>query len=423
MRALKNALCAMLFCAVGGCIRLPPVADFSHAVTANGATATVPVTLDDNRVFVEIAFVRPDGGTRKALAWINQGQGGLVLSNALYRELDPQKTLRLRIGTLDIAVDAAAVQPESIANDATISLDPFAGPPSARDAAKGPGGEMAAFAAPMPVEAILPPGLLQHFVVTFDYGAKTLTLAPAGGAQPEGTPVPIRVDPCTGFAMLDVTIDGTPHVFVLDDGGSYSGIRDADPLTKAHPDWLRASGGVGPANLVMQASDIAPVVKVPRVRAGALSLDDVGLIQMGSGVVGRLFFDRIYSVKAGETVDGMIGGNVLGRYRLTIDYPARMTYWQAVAPADTHDLDQVGLVLQRDHVHTTIAAVAQKNGTDTVAGVAEGDALLAIDGAGTATMTRGELHAALHGTPGTRRHLWLERDGRRFTVDVPVTAF
>ena len=41
----------------------------------------------------------------------------------------------------------------------------------------------------------------------------------------------------------------------------------------------------------------------------------------------------------------------------------------------------------------------------------------------TATATRGEILAALHGRPGEVKHLLIERQGRRVTVDSIVTAF
>ncbi len=435
---LKNALraphlCALTATLLAGCLQLPPVADMQAPVTSASAVAstTLPFIFDGNRIFVEVTFTRPDGSARKALAFVNQGEGGLDLSNALFRELDPKpgRKLRLKIGAMEMAVDGAVACPETLANNMSIGLNPFAGPPSYDAAARQPGGDMAAFAAPMPVEAVIPPGLLQHFQVVFDYAARTMTLAQPGTLKGEGIAVPIRVNPKTGFAMLDATIDGALHVFVLDDGGSYSGIRDAGPWLAAHPDWLRVTGGVGVANLTMQASDAGmPVVKVPRVTSGALQLDGVGLLQMGlpgllGGIAPGVFWERIYSAKAGEAVDGMLGNNVLKDFRLTIDYPNRMTYWQRQAPPDTHDLDQVGLTLARWKAVTTIAAVAQKAGADTVAGVAPGDKLLKIDGRDTAPMTRGELLSALHGKPGEIRRLTLERDGKPFPVDAPVTAF
>lgn len=435
---LKNALRAPALCALtasvfAGCLQLPPVADMRAPVTSASAVAstTLPFIFDGDRIFVEVTFTRPDGSARKALAFVNQGEGGLDLSNKLFRELDPKPghPLRLKIGAMEMVVDGGVACPETLASNMSIGLNPFAGPPSYADAAQRAGGDMATFAAPMNVEAVIPPGLLQHFQVVFDYAARTMTLAQPGTLKGEGVAVPIRVNPKTGFAVLDATIDGAPHVFVLDDGGSYSGIRDAGPLLAAHPDRLRVTGGVGMANLTMQASDAGmPVAKVPHLAVGALQLDGVGLLQMGvpgmlGGFVSGIFWDRIYSAKAGEPVDGMLGNNVLKDFRLTVDYPNRMTYWLRQSPPDMHDLDQVGLTLARAGAVTTIAAVAQKNGMDTVTGVAPGDTLVKIDGRDTPAMTRGQLLDALHGKPAETRRLTLERDGKPFIVDAPVTAF
>jgi len=114
---------------------------------------------------------------------------------------------------------------------------------------------------------------------------------------------------------------------------------------------------------------------------------------------------------------------VLKSFRLTIDYPNRVSYWRQEAPLDTHDLDQVGLTLVRWKGVTTIAGIVKKNGADTVSGVPPGDTLLKIDGADTKPMTRGQLLAALHGTPGDTKHLTLERDGKTFEADARVTGF
>jgi len=114
---------------------------------------------------------------------------------------------------------------------------------------------------------------------------------------------------------------------------------------------------------------------------------------------------------------------VLKIFRLTLDYPNRRIYWLQQAPLDTHDLDQVGLTLAREKAITTVAGIAQKNGADTASGIAVGDKLLKIDGHDTLAMTRGELLAALHGRPGEMRRLTLERDGKPFEIDAPVTGF
>jgi hypothetical protein len=438
MLHLKNALCAMVLCAPGvltGCIHTPPNPDMSAAVSAPaaGTTVTVPVLLDD-RIYVELSFTRPDGTPRKAIAFVNMGSAPLILSNALFRELQPKlgKPLHMQFGTLDIAVDGGAVQPETMAFNAFISINPFAHTATAEEMAAGPGGIMKAMTAPLNVEAVLPAGVLQHFQVVFDYGAKTLTLASPGALKPEGVAVPVRLNPKTGFVMADVTVDGAAQSFVLDCGGSFSAARNTAPWLAKHPAWLRSIGGIGPANLVMgsdgyEATD--PVLKIPGATLGGLTVDELGVMEIGpQSWFGRyataaLFWDRIYSGKAGETVDGWIGGNVMKSYRLTIDYPARMSYWLQQAPIDRKDLNQVGIVLAHNANTAVVVAIAQKNGAPTVAGIQPGDKLLKIDGVEVSSLKRGELLSALHGKPGELRHLLLERDGKGFEIDAPVTAF
>ena len=351
----------------------------------------------------------------------------------MFRELEPEagKPLHMKFGAMDIALDGASVLPENLSNFIAIGINPFGEPPTPKQAAQRPGGFMAAFSAPLPVEAVIPPGLLQHFQAVFDYGAKTMTLAASGTLKPEGVAVPIRVNPLTGFAIVDVTIDGAVHRFVIDNGGSYSAMRSTEALVAAHPDWMRARGGIGEANLTLQSIEAGvPVVKARDVALGDLKLDELGVIELGNAssgfltrIVSDLFWERVYSAKAGEDVDGWLAGNVLKSFRLTLDYPNRMSYWLQQAPLDTHDLDQVGLTLSRDKGNTTIAGIAQKNGADTVSGAAVGDKLVKIDGRDTAPMTRGELLAALHGKPGETRHLTLERDGKSLEIDAPVTRF
>ncbi len=425
---------ACLLAVLTGCIEAPPVPDARGAITVSGASSvTVPFTFDDNRVFVEITFVEPDGSTRKALAFVNMGSGSFVLTNKLYRELGvgEGKPLRMKIGAMDIAIDQRDVLPEGQADSFTIKLNPFSKSQTAAEAAKGPGGLMAQFSAPMNVEAVISPGLLQNFQAVFDYGAKTMKLAAPGTLKPDGIAVPIRINPKTGFATLDVVIDGKNYPTVIDDGGSYS-VFTASTVpdwASAHPAWLRSEGGVGESNYVMSGGVDAgvPVLKIPDAKLGPMPIAELGATAPDtSGLMGAFIGSKFwnwYSDKAGEEVSGWIGGNVLKSFRLTLDYPNRMSYWQQESPIDTHDRDQVGVTLSHGDGKTFIAAIAKKNGAETVSGVQPGDKLLQIDGRDTATMTRGQLLSALHGTPGEKRHLVLERAGKQIEIDAVITAF
>ena len=114
---------------------------------------------------------------------------------------------------------------------------------------------------------------------------------------------------------------------------------------------------------------------------------------------------------------------MLKNFRLTLDYPARTSHWLAQGPFDTHDLDQVGIVLGRAKGVVTVTGIAAKNGQPTVSGVAVGDRLLKIGELDTAAASRGEMLAALHGKPGESKRLTLERAGQRIEIDVAVTGF
>jgi hypothetical protein len=130
-----------------------------------------------------------------------------------------------------------------------------------------------------------------------------------------------------------------------------------------------------------------------------------------------------YSQKNEGPVIGWIGGNVLKRFRLTIDYPGRQMYWLKQNEPDAHDLDQVGLTLRSEGQRFVVAVVATKHGKPTVDGVLPGDKLIRIGALETGGATWGAIFDAMHGKPGESRSLILERDGHRLTVTAKVTAF
>ena len=423
-----------------GCVVPPPTPNMRPMVE-EGATASGPVLfqLDDNRVFVPVVLIGADGREHPTLAFLNPGFAGPVLSNALYRDLGvgEGRPLRMRVGRAEIAINPGTVQPESEVLDFQLHLTPGRQPvtPEAQAAyaankAQGPGGLMRALVGPLPVEAVLPAGLLQRYRVTLDYGARTLSLDPTGGPPPQGMAVPIRVNPSTGFATVDATIGGERRALTIDAGGSFSALRLglAEGLARRHPDWLRSEGGVGEANATLGPSDAtAPVLRVPEVRLGPLSLAPFDIMGFGvPGPVGAVVtpaFWRYYSDKAAERVDGWVAGNVLKSFRLTLDYPHRMSWWSQERPLDTSELDQVGLVLSRNGRVVTVAGIARKNGRPTVAGVLPGDRLLSIDGRAVLGLTRGQLLADLHGQPGQMLDFIVSRKGEQIKVRAPVTAF
>src|SRR5262249_60965258 len=79
------------------------------------SSGTVPFIFDDNRVFAQLDFVRPDGTLRKAFAFVDLGTPVMVLDRKLQEELHAGRgePLLLRIGDLEIKVDSSALETDT----------------------------------------------------------------------------------------------------------------------------------------------------------------------------------------------------------------------------------------------------------------------------------------------------------------------
>ena len=380
-------------------------------------SGTVPFIFDDNRVFAQLDFVRADGTLRKVLAFVDLGTPALVLDKKLHEELQvgQGKPVILRVGHLEMKVDSSAVE-----TDTDLGLT-------------GPNGKRT-----VPVEAVLSGSVLTNYELVVDYAKRTLTVAQANTLKSTGDAVPCRVNEKTGMVSITTEIDGRPYALAIDTGSAYSWVREdvAEQWTKAHPDWERGKGAVGEANMQSRTGSAqarATILRLPEIKLGSLSLKQVGALGIapeappippapGQSKVEGSFFDW-YSKKAPEPVIGWLGGNVLRGFRLMIDFPRRTTYWERVSDPDPHELDQVGVTLEKRSDDYFIAGIAQKSGKLTVDTVRVGDTLIQVDDVVLGSATRGAIFAALHGKAGEVRMLVVERDGQQLTVPAKVTAF
>ena len=151
LRARTLSLVLMLGPTLAGCVTPPPTPDMRGSGPAIAASRPVPFRLDDNRVFVPVTVIAADGRERRTLALMNTGFAGPTLSNALYRDfrVGERQPLRMRVGTVEIAIDPRTVQPESEVLDFQLHLTPQrplttpdAQAAYAAEKAQGPGGLM-----------------------------------------------------------------------------------------------------------------------------------------------------------------------------------------------------------------------------------------------------------------------------------------
>jgi len=376
------------------------------AVRTESPSATVPFALDHNRMTVEVEFPHRAGGVRKARAWVDTGGTDLLVSESLARDLDievpafkaadqsaasPSRAPVMRVG--GVALDTAGM---------TVAVR------AGRVALPG-----------IQAECTIAPRCLRRLHVVFDYPARRLTLARPGVLKPTGTPIACRVNPETGLFMIQSVIDGERLALGVDNGSA--GTWVSDTLTAAwlvrHADWSYATGAAGSTNFFgFPFETRGTLVRLPAIAIGAATpARNVAVLGLPPGL-----FDW-YSRKSAGAVVGFLGADVIARYRLEIDFPGQMTWWQAGPAAAKRDLDIVGLTIRPESDGSfAVAGVVSRNGRPMVEGVEPNDRLLRVDGLEVTNVPMGAVIDALRGTPGATRTLLLERAGKRITVQATV---
>ncbi len=380
------------------------------AIVPAADSATVPVTLDHNRVIVEISLGRPDGSLRRAAAWVDTGNQFLIVGELLAGELGIDRS-GLEEGSSGHSVESASPAPAVQIGDLVLDMEGIGVRVRSGDQVM-PG---------IPAEVCLPAAALRRLHVVFDYPARRMTVALPGVLTARGEPVACRVNPETGLFLVEAVIEGEAVQLGIDTGSAGTWVSTAltSNWLERHPQRPRAVGAVGSANFFGFPFETDGVLTLlPEIEIGGQQIRDVAVLGLDQGL-----FDW-YSQKSAAPVAGFIGANVLSRCRLEIDFANRMTYWEVgPAPAD-RDLDIVGLTLRPEaDGNFVVAGVTARDGAAVVDGVEVGDGLIRVDQLDTAGATMGAVVAALRGAPGEERTLLVERDGVRFSVEARVTAF
>ncbi len=409
MRGTPRAVilaCAAIVSGLVGATATPRPAG-AAADPGRPASATVPYTLDHNRMIVDVEFVRRDGTIRTARAWVDTGNPDLLLAETLARDLG-------------LAPPGAGAGPD--AGTAPLPAPPMrlGGVPLATDGVTTrirPGPRVMPG---VPAEANLPASALRRGRVVFDYPARGLTFATAGGPRPRGVPVSCRVNAATGLVQVAATIAGETVELAIDNGsaGTWVSRRLTAAWHARHPEWPQVTGAVGAANFFGFPFEAGgDLVRVPLIEVGPVRLAGVGALGLDQSL-----FDW-YSGKTAAPVAGFIGANALLGVRLEVDFARSLTYWEAGPTPPAGDFDTVGVTLRPEPGGGyTIAGVVTKDGRAVVDGVQAGDALVSVDGLEVANATMGRVVAALRGRPGTRRTLLVERAGVRTAVTATVVS-
>ena len=384
------------------------------ASQAQAKFATVPATIDHNRIVIDVQIPLPGGSTERVHAWIDSGNADLELSRRL------ATLLALNVSCNDKECTSPP-PPVMVIGEMMI---PLTGVKVAHIPLK-PVSAASVLESGMNVEINLPASVLQHNDVLVDFPGHKFSIGPPGTIHFQGASGKVHVDQATGLIQVPSQIENKKYNLALDLGASMSFLAEDvfDKLATAHPDWPHMTGAVGSAN--MWGLDDEPkwkLMRLDRVQYGPLFLTNVAFVDFPK--------DRMeyFEKRAGIPTAGLLGSQALLNYRVGLDYGHSMVYFDIGRMFNFPDFDVVGLILRpEDDGQFSILGVADFEDKPSVLtgpnGVRPGDHLVAVDGISVRGSTMGQIWKMLGGTPGQERKLTIERGGKQFVIAANVKHF
>jgi hypothetical protein len=386
----------------------------SSTVEREPKSVTVPVTLDHDRVVIDVYIPLPDGSTQRVRGWIDNGDPDLWMSQRA-------------AGLIGLTVSCDGQVCSGTPNSRVVSLDVLIGGMkvflSPMREVKVPAGD-SGMVPGMSAEIKIPSSVLRNYDVLINYSDREFSIGLPGSLQFKGVKSKMLVN-TNGLVQVSSKIENKNYNLGLDVGSSISFLAEDlfEKLAAAHSDWPHIVGAVGPANLWGGTDETKwKLMRIDRLQYGPLYLTGVAMVASEKYAVGPP--DK----HASPANVGVIGASALMNYRIGLDYAHSMVYFDIGKTFKFPDFDVIGLILHpADDGRFTILGVADIDGKPSVPtgddGVRAGDHLVAVDDIPAAGSTMGQVWSLLEGTPGQERKLTIERDGKQFTVIAKVQHF
>jgi PDZ domain len=376
-------------------------------------SVTVPVTLDHDRVVIDVYLPLPDNSTKRVRGWVDNGDSEIWMSRRA-------ATLMGLNVTCD---DKECAAPPPAAITIGEMKIPLAAIKRVRIPLKPPSAA-SVMAAGMSAEIKIPSTVLRNYDVLVNFPDREFSIGLPGSLKFKGVKSKVQING-EGLIQIPSKIENKNYNLGLDVGSSISFLSGElfDKLAAAHADWPHMTGAVGPANL-WGASDETKwkLMRIDRVQYGPLYLTDVAEVALDKDTMA--FFEK----RAGSATAGLIGSDAITNYRIGLDYAHSTVYFDLGSTFKFPDFDVIGLILRPDDdTRFTILGIADFDGKPSVPagddGVQAGDHLVAVDGIPAPDSTMGQVWSLLEGTPGQARKLTVERGGKQFTVAARVRHF
>jgi hypothetical protein len=381
------------------------------APPSEAKSVTVPITLDQSRIVIDVDVPLPGGSTERVRGWVDNANPDLSMSQRVARLLgfDVSCDAQICSGTLKSPVVAL----EIVIGGMKISLSPMR-------AIKIPAGTPV-LAPGMSAEINIPSTVLRNYDVLVNFPDRKLTIGLPGSLQFNGVKTKMLVNPNSGLVQIPSKIDNKNYDLGLDLGSSISFFAEElfDKLWSAHPEWPRMTGAVGPFNTAELGDEPRwKLMRVDRVQFGPLFLTDVAVAYFPK--------DRstLFAQRPGIPAGGLLSSEALINYRVGFDYAHSTVYFDIGRTVRFPDFDVVGLILRPENDNSfTIVGVVDFDGKPSVPDVQIGDHLVAVDGIPVADSTLGQVWSLLEGSPGQERKLTIARAGQQLTVVAKAQHF
>jgi hypothetical protein len=377
-------------------------------------STTVSITLDHNRIIINVGIPLPDGTTQRVRAWVDNGDPDLVLSHRV------AKMMGLTLLCAGQVCSTPTRLPEIRIGDVNVPLSNIG-----QKIREEPENAMSVAFPGMSAEINIPSTVLRNYDVLINYPGHELTIAQPGTLKFKGVSARVIVNAENGLVQVPSQIENKKHNLALDLGSSISFLAGElfDKLSAAHPDWPHMTGAIGPANL--WGLDDEPkwkVMRVDRLQYGPLFFTNVAMVDFPED---RLAY---FEKRAGIATAGLLGASALQNYRIGLDYAHSAVYFDVGRLFNFPEFDVIGLILRpEDDGRFTILSIADLDGKPSVAGrpdgVQPGDHLVAVDDIPVAGSTMGQVWSMLGGELGKERKLTVDRSGKQFTVVAKVQHF
>ena len=247
--------------------------------------------------------------------------------------------------------------------------------------------------------------IARRAVVQIDYANNRLTIIKPGQFHPSEKAVKVPFTFNNHVPMIEANLDGISGQFEVDTGArsSISIMRPfatANHLVEKYQAKTEVIGGYGvggPAKALL--------VRPQTLKIESIEIKDpVGLIETGEK-----------GAAAATQTAGNLGGGILKRFTVTLDYEHQVLYLEPNASFSEPDIfDRSGIWCMQDNAGGLSVMDVVKNSPADKAGVQPGDKIIGVDGA---TVTAAQINSVrnkLKEAPGTKVKLQVDgKDGKR----------